>query len=334
MQDYADQALRLTVRLEQLSRGASYDMQKVLRKMQKEILGAMLADKITTRNILTRVQKEVRQISLARYEEIEEIVFNHESTTAAAAHSSEVRGYASLGLPASSFAEARATSLVIDSAYASVMPGLGGGHQTTVGDMISRFVGNGVNDSKNIALRAYREGLPVAAITEMVRNSTGLQMRQAETIARTSIQAVANQARQDVADSVGSEKEIWLATLDTKTCNYCQGLDGKCKDKGKFPLLAHPNCRCARLYLPPDMSCSEAKSSLGRVARGPSGRSQTLGKYETFGEWILTQPKKFQEEVLGKKRAKLLRDGKITFDKMYTQAGKRRTVQSIEEHYK
>ena len=332
MESYADRVLRLTVRLEQLSKSASRDTRRILRKMQKEVLGALLANNIDTKKVLDRVRREVRDISIARYAEIDEILFNHESMTAQAAHQVEIRSYAALADVGKIFVEMRDIEKIVADAFDIIMPGLGG-RQTTVKDMLKRFGANSTGDMMNIATRAYIEGLPVSAITQMVRDSTELQERQAEAVARTAIQATANQARQDVADNLPVDKEIWMATLDSSTCQFCQGLDGKCKPKGTFPRLAHPNCRCVRLYVPDDRSCKQVKADLTRVQRGPDDRSKPLNKYKTFGEWILTQPVAFQKEVLGVERSQLLREGKVQFDKMYTASGKRKTVADIKKHY-
>ena len=51
-----------------------------------------------------------------------------------------------------------------------------------------------------------------------------------------------------------------------------------------------------------------------RDERGPGGKSVPTPKYETYGEWIKTQPIAFQEEILGKQRAKALNDGKIKIE--------------------
>lgn len=332
MQSYADRVLRLTVRLEQLSRTASKDMQVVLRRLRKEVLAILLDDKVATKTQLIRIRKEIRDVSIERYQELDELLFEHQSATAAAAHKLEKESFAALGVSGAQALELRDVPKIVSRSFDIVMPG-GSGRQMTVREMWSRYTSAGINDASNIATRAYLEGLPVAEITELVRDASGVQERSAEALARTLIQATANQAREETAEALDVDRAIWMATLDSSTCAYCQGLDGQCREKNKFAGLAHINCRCVRIYVPPGMSCGEMKQDLGRVQRGDSGRSEKLDKYLNYGEWIKTQSATFQEEALGKERARLLRDGKITFDKMYTDAGRRLTVADIKEKY-
>lgn len=333
MQTYADKILRLTVRLEQLAKSASADVQKIIKDLQRDVMGIIISDPINTQKALKDVQRQVKAISVARYSEIEKVLFEHETATAQAAHAAEIQGFSALGATANVYVAKLDVEKIVKNAFDAIMPGLGNGRQIKVKDMLERFGSYGTDDLMNIAERAYREGLSVNAITQMVRNHTGLQATAAEAVARTAIQAVANQARQETADSLPVDKEIWMATLDSKTCEYCGGLDGKCRPRGGFPVIAHLRCRCVKLYVPDDRSCSDVKKDLTRVERGPDGKSKPTGKYEDYGKWILTQPKSFQEEVLGIKRSKLLRDGDITFKKMYTSTGSRKTVADIEAHY-
>ena len=74
------------------------------------------------------------------------------------------------------------------------------------------------------------------------------------------------------------------------------------------------------------------KADLNRVERGPDGKSKVV-KYKDYGTWIKSQDKDFQEEILGIERAKLLREDKIQFKKMYTRIGKRKTVKELKKHY-
>ena len=72
----------------------------------------------------------------------------------------------------------------------------------------------------------------------------------AEILARTTINAVANQSRLEMfranADVIDGVQ--WLATFDHRTCLICGSYDGKIWTKEKFYEVkvppAHPNCRC------------------------------------------------------------------------------------------
>lgn len=333
MQEYADKILRLTVRLEQLSKGASKDTQNIIRMLQKEMLGKIGTANINTKAQLALVQKQVKALSQKRYKEIAKTLEDSSETAAKAALIAEETAYASLGIAAAGFAKALPVDNIIKKALERVMPGLGG-RQISVGDMIERFLTIGSSDLKNITTRAFNEGLSVSKIAKMIQESTGAQLNASESVARTAIQSASNQARDDIADEYGADKEMWSATLDASTCQFCQGLDGQCKEKGELPdAPAHPRCRCVKLYIPDDMTCAQMKKDLTRVERGPDGKSRPTDKYQDYGTWIKTQPKDFQEEVLGIQRTKLLNDGTITFKKMYTQSGSIKTIDDIKKHY-
>jgi len=81
------------------------------------------------------------------------------------------------------------------------------------------------------------------------------------------------------------------------------------------------------------MTPAEFKKGLETSSRGLDGKTKII-PYTDYGSWLKTQSKEFQESVIGKKRTALLRSGKITFSKMYTQNGKYITVKDLEMKYK
>ena len=142
--------------------------------------------------------------------------------------------------------------------------------------------------------------------------------RKIETIVRTGTQHVANAARMETwgANSdlvVGYE---WISTLDSRTTIQCRSLDGQKFEIGKGPLPPiHPNCRsttAARLPKEFDFLDEGAtRASNASTADGTDGRQQTAAN-QTFYDWLGRQSTTFQNEALGKTRAKLFRDGGLT----------------------
>lgn len=135
--------------------------------------------------------------------------------------------------------------------------------------------------------------------------------RQAETIARSTVNHVTNQARLELfkenADIIKGLK--WTATLDSRTSWTCAGLDGKVfpLDKGPRP-PAHPNCRSTMTVVLKDAE------ALGLNELPEGQRASINGQVPasiTYGEWLKGQPASVQREVLGKTRAKLFTDGKL-----------------------
>lgn len=333
MQDIADKILRLQSRLDMLGTSASRELSKVISDLQKEITAivAQLAPLQYQKDVLS-AQKEVRAAIKEAYSHIETILDDYQVVSAEVSSSVQL-GLFVIGEEALSYIKDLDIDKVVLDAGKRVFPGQKGA-SLTVAEIIDRFYDNGYKSLQNIMVRGYTEGLSVTRIIALIRESTGLQKRQAEAIARTAILAAGNEARDNVASSLGVDKVIWMATLDSKTCPYCQGQDGKCRDYNKAQKPpAHVNCRCVSLYLPPGTSCSEMRGDLSRVQRGEDGKSRPLPKYQNYGEWIKTQPVSFQEEVLGKARSKDLRDGKVTFNKMYTNTGSRKTIAELQKHY-
>ncbi len=334
MQDYADKILRLSVRLEQLTKGATGDMLTELRLLQKQITELLAGTyPLATKKQMNEVKRLAKELTDTSYLAIADSLNEYSTATATASSTTQLATFSALGLSVDKKLQKKQIEKVVADSMQRIMPDPRN-QQMTVGQILERFYRNGSNSIQNVITRSYQEGTSISGITALIREQFGLQKRQAESMARTSILASANQSRDYVADSVGVDKAIWMATLDAKTCPYCQGQDGKCKDVDKIPHPpAHVNCRCVLLYLPPGTSCSEMKSELTRPERGADGKQVPTNKYENYGEWIKTQPIGFQEEVLGKKRAKALNDGTVTFNSMYTRTGSRRTVDSLLEHY-
>lgn len=174
------------------------------------------------------------------------------------------------------------------------------------------------------------------------------QRRNAETLVRSSISTVANEARdetwQENADLM--KGVMWVSTLDARTTReFCIPRDGLMytlpdyKPMGHSfswadgPGRIHPNCRST--------SCPVLKSAkeLGLPIEDlpPSTRASMDGqvpenmKYE---DWLRTKPKEFQDEVLGKRRAELWREGRLTsLEDLVNQRGRPLTLTELEAKF-
>ena len=132
--------------------------------------------------------------------------------------------------------------------------------------------------------------------------------RQAEAIIRTGVQQVANDARLEIAkqnsDIVIGEQII--ATLDRKTSLVCRSADGMVfkVGEGRRPPF-HINCRSTFILV------------LDPKYRG-KGNTDKRASYEgvtdnkSYYDWLKTQSHQFQDDVLGKVRGKLFRDGGLS----------------------
>lgn len=166
--------------------------------------------------------------------------------------------------------------------------------------------------------QGYFEGQTNDQIIQRIRGTRALgykdgllevSRRHAEAVVRTSIQHVANVARNEVwaeNDDI-VEGYQWLATLDSRTTPICQGLDGQQFKVGKGPLPpAHVNCRSTTI---PVLVGPLAGLSEGGTRASANGY---VDKDLSYYDWLKTQSPEFQDLALGPTRAQLLRDGGLT----------------------
>ena len=188
--------------------------------------------------------------------------------------------------------------------------------------------------------------------------------RHAETLVRTSVQAVANSTRLSTfeANSDLISAIQWLAVLDSRTTLICMGLSGKCwepvtykpigHDK-KFPgNTAHVRCRSTPVSvlksfkevssaMGEDELDREFKKQLEKQGFTPeeiagikrNTRASMDGQVPaeiTFDKWLGGKTPAFQDELLGKGRGKLFRDGKITLTDLIDQSGRPLTIEELE----
>lgn len=220
-------------------------------------------------------------------------------------------------------------------------------------------------DSAAIARRVIGTGLLDGrdGATEMTR-------RQIQAITRTAVQAVANGGRdqffQDNSDVI--EAELFVATLDSRTTPICRALDGKRFPVGEGPRPPlHFACRSLRVAaFDGDYAGNRpAKASTRRMLLDeftgeegydavttrddlPHGTKGAFDSFErkrvreltgqvpaatSYNEWLKTQSKGFQDEILGVTKAKLFRDGGLSLDKYVAANGTELTLPQMAAKY-
>lgn len=101
----------------------------------------------------------------------------------------------------------------------------------------------------------------------------------------------------------------WVSTLDGSTTSTCQSLDGR-----KFPKNAttrppiHWGCRSTIIPIVKKKYSVLDKITKERPAVGAGGVETVKGN-TTYNSWLKKQPKSFQDDVLGKAKGKLFREG-------------------------
>lgn len=145
----------------------------------------------------------------------------------------------------------------------------------------------------------------------------------AERLVRTETNHFNNEADAMAYEEMGIEQYVFVATLDNRTSEKCQNLDGKIynyKDKEtgvNYPPL-HPNCRSkTRGYLG-----DEAERTLKRRARNPNTGKTEIIDNMPYSEWI----KQYQVETPKSSISK-----KVTPAKIQTKQKKWQDFNSIED---
>lgn len=136
--------------------------------------------------------------------------------------------------------------------------------------------------------------------------------RGAETMVRTAYNHTSTVARnRTYAANKEVRKEQHVSVLDHRTSAKCRAYDGRIFDKGKgeMPPL-HPACRSTRV---PVTSSNKAK----------------LEHRKTYQDWLAAQSAKVQDDILGKAKGKLFRDGGMTVDRFVNRAGQEMTLDQL-----
>lgn len=134
---------------------------------------------------------------------------------------------------------------------------------------------------------------------------TGQPKHAVATLVRTASTHASTVARQESFKMLGVTTWRFVATLDSKTSVQCAANDGKVFPLGKGPMPPlHPNCRSTAV---PDFGVPVGERA---SIDGPVPADQT------FRDWLETQPRNVQDEVLGKTKAEAWRGGRLDFDDM------------------
>lgn len=199
------------------------------------------------------------------------------------------------------------------------------------GQLLDTFVskwGTAEVDRVNDTIRkAWGEGWPVDKLTTALNgtkrlgysdgivgfqgSTAAVARRNARAVARTAIQHVSSSARMATweknADVITGYR--FVATLDSRTTQTCRSLDGKLFELNAGPVPpVHIGCRSTTV--------AEVDPSLDFLDEGAT-RSSDTGYVDadlSYYDWLKEQPAEFQDEAIGKTRAKLFRDGGLSAD--------------------
>ena len=175
---------------------------------------------------------------------------------------------------------------------------------------------------------------------------------QIQTIVRTSVNQVQNQASQAVyaANSKVAPKYEYVATLDSRTSGICKRLDGRKFEYNKGPTPPqHFNCRSTTVPVVDYEGLSKRKGfedlkppPKGKVVTRPTGEGTGRVPQDTqYGDWLLGQDKKLKVKTLGneqkvryfEKLAKKEGSGQKAIRKMIREDGSERSLADLQKLY-
>ncbi len=127
-----------------------------------------------------------------------------------------------------------------------------------------------------------------------------------------------------------------VATLDAITSIICVSMDGRQFKEGVGPRpIFHPNCRTTTvpwLATYRELGIDLDESPVGTRASIPAGsKGQQVAADLTYGDWLKTQPKDFQDDVLGPGRAAKWRAGEVTVGQFINNDLKILTLDELEK---
>ena len=190
--------------------------------------------------------------------------------------------------------------------------------------------------------------LSVKQLAQSGGELTKLANNQIQTIVRTSVNQVQNQASQAVyaANSKVAPKYEYVATLDSRTSPICRRLDGQkfAYNKGPTP-PQHFNCRSTTVPVVDFDGLQKKyprleKPPVGKVVSRPSGTGR-VPQGTAYGDWLLKQDKKLQVKTLGseqkvrffKRIAKKEGSGQAAIRKLIRNDGSERTLDDLKRLY-
>jgi SPP1 gp7 family putative phage head morphogenesis protein len=184
------------------------------------------------------------------------------------------------------------------------------------------------------------EGQTTEQIVRRIRGTRALNFRDgvmeisrrgAEAMVRTATAHTASAAREMLFRENGDmiKGVQWVATLDTRTCETCMGLDGRVFeiDRGQRP-PAHIGCRCATS--PVLKSWRELGIDIDDAPPGTrASMNGQVPQTQSYGEWLRNQPAEVQNEALGPTRGRLFRSGGLDVDRFTDTRGNQLTLDQL-----
>lgn len=170
-----------------------------------------------------------------------------------------------------------------------------------------------------------------------------ISRQNAYALVNTSTQAVAAKARlafyKENADIIKGVRQV--STLDSKTTDICKAYDG-----AEFTLDGEPinttlpfnsgvprHWNCRSVEVPITKTFKEMGVKMGELKRLRASEDGQVDGNMKFEDFLKTKSREWQDEALGKGRAELWREGKITIRDLLDQSGNPLTLKQLKAKY-
>lgn len=332
--DLAAQSIERTLQLLRYGANVGKDAAKEITKLERELI-KQLPDITEAKGVrkVNALMKELKQLISSTYTDVDAIVMGEleqlaklEADWQAGAINSGIGVDVITNIP------------TVDQAAAIA------GDAMIKGATVSEYWARQSIDTQNRFSDAVRTGLnnseTVTQIGKRVSEALGISRREGFVLGKTSAQAVAMAARDSVykANADIIKGKVSIATLDSHTSILCATYDGAQYDLDNKPISGttlpfidiprHFNCRSS--WSP--VTKSFAEMGLPFDDFKPSTRASMDGQISagtTFSDFLALKPKSWQDEYLGKGRADLYRNGKITLSDLVSGTGRELTLEQL-----
>ena len=343
----AELVIEHSINLLRFGAGVRSKVMAILQRMEVELIAKLVSEEISdaTRARAASILKETSTIIGDYYDEIADASkAKLEGMAEAAAKATTkmivdaIRISIEASMPTPTMLRAMASDVLIHGAPSALW------WKRQAGDTAFRFA--------NEVRQGIAQGETTAKIIQRIRGTKmksgvlDISRKSAAALVQSSVQTVANTARrmtyEENKDIVDGLQQV--STLDGRTTEICIAYSGAMWDMQYEPMgdttlpygsgcPRHWNCRSV------EVPVLKSYADLGIDLPEPpsvSTRASTDGQLSgnmTFQEFLSGKSKEFQDELLGKGKAQLWRNGKITLNQLLDQSGNPLTLAQLQAKY-
>ena len=220
----------------------------------------------------------------------------------------------------------------------------------------SKMEADDIGRIQSVIQLGMTSGMGPRQIAARAASAAGVARRDIEAVVRTATNHIAAQAQAEfVAANDFIAREMYVATLDSRTTLICASNDGKVFAVGEGPVPPlHYQCRSRRIGWIDGAVLGDrpAVGTSERQAREAyaelSGRKPPYAEFRrrwyreaagsvpaatTYEQWLKSRPAALQDAILGPTRGRLFRAGNLSLDRFVARSGDTITLDDLSRKY-